>query len=246
MRVLQKIFALLFLCIVFLSPDKGLAQTLSGTIIDASDFGGIASVAIRNKQTSQIVFSDSKGNYSINAKQGDTILFFSQGYHSSQFVMPQSHSLQHQIVLQRKPVTIQDISIRPGYTPYQLDSIDRRSSYEGALGQKKTTSAMSPFSLLADNISRKAKQRWNFQKNFALWEKQKFKDTRYSPDEVSALTGLSGDSLAAFMNAYPIPYDYARAASDLEIKLWIKNNFRQWIRHPFVPDLPDVTIPKKK
>jgi len=36
--------------------------------------------------------------------------------------------------------------------------------------------------------------------------------------------------MAEFMNQYPMDYDYARAASDLEIKMWIKYNYQDYLK----------------
>lgn len=231
------------LLLLYFGGNSVWAQNLNGVVIDMADNGAIANVIIRNKNNNQIVYSDVQGHFQIKAQAGDSILFFSQGYFPTQIMMPGNPAngdVFRNVSMRRKEIMLPEVSIGPGWTPYQLDSIERRQIYRGALDQKKTTSVFSPASLLADNISRKAKQRWRFQKNYAQWEEQKFKDTRYAPDEVYKLTGLQGDSLAAFMNAYPMSYDYARTASDLEVKMWIKYNFRQWIKHPYVPDLPNV------
>lgn len=235
----KKIITLTILAFLVLSVPI-FAQTLSGMITDMNDHGAVANVIVRNKRTNQIVYSDDKGSYELQAQSGDSILFISQGYYPFQMIMPQAKTLYRQITLERKILSLHEVEIRPGWTPYQLDSIDRFVTYQGALEQKKTTSPFSPFSLIADNVSKKARQRWRFQENFVNWENQKFKDTRYTPEEVTRLTRLEGDSLAAFMNTYPIPYDYARTASDMEIKMWIKSNYREWLKHPYVPDLPEV------
>lgn len=231
---------LLLLSVLCFNATVLQAQNLNGVVIDMMDKGAISNVIVRNKNTNEIVYSDSQGHFHIKAQAGDSILFFSQGYFPSQIMMPANDGIFRTISMKRKAIMLQEVSIRPGWTPYQLDSIERRQTYRGALDQKKTTSVFSPASLLADNISRKAKQRWRFQKNYAQWEQQKFTDTRYTPEEVHKLTGLAHDSLAAFMNAFPMSYDYARTASDLEVKMWIKYNYRQWIKHPYVPDLPEV------
>lgn len=237
-RSRRALFFIVFILVCFL-PGVVSAQHLDGVVIDMADQGVVANVIIRNKNNNQVVYSDSRGHFQIEARQGDSILFFSQGYFPAQMMMPGNEDISRTISMKRKEIMLHEISIRPGWTLYQLDSIERRQIYKGALDQKKTTSVFSPVSLLADNVSRKAKQRWRFQKNYVQWEQQKFIDTRYTPEEVHKLTGLQDDSLAAFMNAFPIAYDYARTASDLEVKMWIRYNFRQWIKHPYVPDLPD-------
>lgn len=45
---------------------------------------------------------------------------------------------------------------------------------------------------------------------------------------VHSLTGLSGEDAGRFMNANPMPYEFARAATELELRAWIRDKFRQY------------------
>jgi hypothetical protein len=127
-----------------------------------------------------------------------------------------------------------------------LDTLSARFHRPPDLSRERASSSVlgsvfSPASALAEQFNKKSKQRARFQTNFAKWENQKFIDTRYSPEQVNALTGLTGDTLAAFINAHPMPYDYARTATDLEVKMWIRYNYREWIKKPIVLPKP-ITI----
>lgn len=192
--------------------------------------------------------TDANGKFSLPAAKGDTVEFTYLGYFPVSIAMPEGTNVFRRITLRRKAVSLEEVEIRPDWTPYQLDSIRRRQAYALELSRKRASGSVmgtigSPASALAEQFNKKAKQRKRFQENFAKWEDQKFVDTRYAPDQVATLTGLSGDTLAAFMNAFPMPTDYARAATDLEIKMWIKYNYRQWIKKPIVlpPAIPKET-----
>jgi hypothetical protein len=113
-----------------------------------------------------------------------------------------------------------------------MDSMERKSTYSRALAREKGGSIMSPVTFIAEKLSRQSKQVFRFQKSFNYWEEVKFIESRYSPDLVRSLTGVSGDTLARFMNSNPMPGDYARAASDLEIKIWIREQFKNWQSSP--------------
>ena len=93
-----------------------------------------------------------------------------------------------------------------------------------------------PELVLAEALSKSSKQKFRFQKNFNYWETEKFVESRYTPEVVAKLTGLTGDSLAAFMMVYPMPYEYARVVSDLELKMWVRNNYKEWIKSPQLPE----------
>lgn len=187
--------------------------------------------------------TDVDGKYSIRADKGDEIEFSYVGYYPLSLLMPEATTTFRRISMKRKMFSMEEVEIRPDYTPYQLDSMRRRKLYALDLNRERASSTVmgtifSPASALAEQFNKKSKQRFRFQKNFVKWEEQKYIDTRYLPEEVAKLTNLSGDTLAAFINAYPMPTDYARTATDMEIKMWIRYNYREWIKKPIV--LPPV------
>ena len=50
------------------------------------------------------------------------------------------------------------------------------------------------------------------------------------------MTGFTGDTIGHFMYAYPMPYEFARSASDLELKMWIRNNSKEWLKNAMAAD----------
>jgi hypothetical protein len=48
------------------------------------------------------------------------------------------------------------------------------------------------------------------------------------------------------MNAYPMDYDYARAATDLELKMWIRFHYREWKKNPVIPQIDSSKAVIKK
>lgn len=184
-------------------------------------------VSVVNIATQQMVYSDKDGAFSLTAGAADEIAFSLLGY-QSQKLPAATVSKADKVQLRRKSIGLNEITVRPNWTPYQADSFARARTYRRVLEYKPSGSVMSPVSALAEVFSKKKKQRLRFQKEFYRMEKERFSDTRYTPDLVAQLTQLEGDTLAQFMNHYPMPYDYSRAASDLEIKMWIRNNFKEW------------------
>jgi hypothetical protein len=224
------------------------AQVLEGIVAEGDDGSPLTAVMILNKTKNQSTMTDVDGKYSIRADKGDNIDFSYMGYYPVSLMMPESVNTFRRISMKKKLFSLEEIVIGPDYTPYQLDSIRRRKLYALDLSRERVSSTtmgaiFSPASALAEQFSKKSKQRFRFQKNFVKWESQKYIDTRYLPEEVASLTGLSGDTLAAFINAHPMPQDYARTATDLEIKMWIKYNYKEWIKKPLVlpPAIPNET-----
>lgn len=235
------IIAVLFCCTVL---QTATAQKIQGIVVDNENGEPLPAVSITNTTQRQTTLSDPDGKYSIVCNKDDEIKFSYVGYYPVTVTVPDDSIVYRKIELQRKLFSLETVNIRPDWTPYQIDSMKRRSIYELDLNRNRVSSSvlgsvLSPASALAEQFSKKSKQRFRFQKNFAKWESQRFVDTRYTSEEVARLTGLSGDTLAVFMNEHPMPYDFARAATDLEIKMWIRYNYREWIKKPIViPTIP--------
>jgi len=204
------------------------AQQLTGRVVDAFTGQPLSYVTIVNVKSQVMEYSDKDGNFSIAAGPEDEVAFNLLGYQSQKLKGTQLAS-QEKVQLRRTTIGLSEVTVRPDWTPYQADSFARTRTYKRVLEYRPNGSLMSPASALAEVFSRKKKQRLRFQKDFYRMEKERYTDTRYTPELVAELTRLEGDTLAHFMNLYPMPYDYARVASDLEIKMWIRGNFKDWM-----------------
>lgn len=216
------------------------AQTLKGNIRDEVSNAPLYPVTVVNLRTDEATYTNEQGDFSIYAEAGDKIAFSYIGYKSTQYTMPISSGT-YTVNLKLGAVTynLREVTIMPDYTPYQVDSIERKQTYKPALSMPHASPIASPFSYIAEKFSKKSKRTFRFQKNFQKWEKDQFVDTRYTPELVAEQTGLEGDSIGHFMNAYPMPYDYARGASDMEMKMWIRYNYRQWTKKDTI-QIPQV------
>lgn len=233
--------------LVCMAAFTACAQSLKGVVVDRETGEPLYSVTIVNTLTREATFSNEQGEFTINAKAGTPIAFTMLGYENTKHNVPYNIGVaMMRVEMDPVPYKLGEILIRPGYTPYQADSVRRHSTYQRALAREKTTSIMSPVSLLAEKLSGKSKQVYNFQKNFNKWESERFIDSRYTPEMVTQLTGLKGDSLGQFMVAYPMPYDYARKASELELQMWVRYNYKQWMKLPLeAGKVPDTMADKQ-
>jgi hypothetical protein len=204
---------------------------MMGRVLDLRTGKPLSPVTVVNIYTQQATSTDDKGMYSIPANVGDVIAFTYIGYKTVKKTKPVSTIISTvDVGMEPADYMLPEFKLLPGHlTQYQRDSLERRSIYRVPLQRTRPT-VMSPASLIAEKFSRKAKMVYLFQKNFAAGEMEKFIDTRYTKQLVTELTGATGDSIGNFMYAYPLPYDFARVASDLEIKQWIRDNFREWVK----------------
>lgn len=226
-----------------------LAQEVRGIVSDTESGELLNGAMVENKSRKRFVFTDEYGTFAVYAIPGDTLQFSLVGYLPRNMIL---HSTEtpafRRIALSKDLIPIDTVVITPGLTAYQQDSLKRRAVYGkkvdekppkfkrnkphplyGGLGQSNL-SFNGPISSITRKRSKKYKRLKAFQDHFKADETQRYIDSRYSKETVAALTGLTQERLEAFMQAYPIPYDFARAATDLEIRMWIRYNYKVWTR----------------
>lgn len=233
------------------------AQACSGVVVDDATGALLADVVVTSTRTGNMVLSNSEGRYVLQVGSNDTLLFHRLGYqHKRLAVLP---VLVQKVFLTKSNITIDTIVIS-GSSRYQRDSIERRSVYSRKLEEKPAKFGMhrrdktygsdgpgagtfrmeAPISALIQKRTKKYKRLKAFQERFRKNEEQLFVDTRYTPELVQELTGLAGDTVTVFMNQYPMSADYARSATDLEIKMWIRYHCKDWTNAPKRTGVADI------
>ena len=236
--MIRLVIFLLFLCPGAITAS---AQTLRGTVTEAGTKKALYPVTVVNLRTQNATYTSERGNFTISAEAGDKIAFSFIGYKVVQYQMPISNGTYiTDITLERISYRLQEVILTPDYTPYQRDSIENQRVYKGVLSRTKSHPVMSPISFVAEKLNPRSRQIFRFQRQLAQWENEKYIDTRYTPELVYEMTGLSGDSLGFFMGTHQMPYDYARTATDLELKMWIRSHYREWLKHVDTAGLPEV------
>lgn len=221
-----------YISIIFLLlSTTGRSQILQGTVTDAGTGKPLSPVTVFNVFTMQSTSTNDSGRYAIPAKAGDIISFSYIGYKTMEKTRPAGTTPSLNIALEQTDFELKEFTLRPGHlTQYQMDSAERVAIYHFPLSREHPSPFVSPISAIAELFSREARRTYRFQKVFAAGEIEKFVDTRYTPELVTKLTGLTGDSIGHFMYANPMPYDFARVATDLEIKMWIRSSYREWMK----------------
>jgi len=231
---------ILFTCLSCFMAFVVSAQTLKGLVVDGQTKKPLYPVSILNLATGQSTSTDELGRYSLPAKTGDVLSFSFIEYHTVQR-LANTDSL-FKVELLPLSVELQEFILRPDYTPYQKDSAEMTTLYSKELNTKRikpslTGGGTDGFGIgasgligsVAQKMSKSYKRNKRFKKTFKQDMEQKYIDTKYAPGLVTALTGFTGDTLAIFMNNYPMDYTFARASTDLELKMWIRNNYKEYL-----------------
>ena len=215
---------------------------MEGMVLDMERKNAINGVTIVNKQSGNVVFSDSDGHYTIPAVVGDTLFFRHTAYQPVTEVMAYTMGTKYKTILMQPIEYLLKEATITGMTKYQQDSTARHVLYDRELNKILVPKpkfvglgCAGCFGWLADKITRNSKKPKRFRKQFAADDQNRFIDSRYYPELVTSLTGINDvDSIAIFINKYPMEYEFARLASDLEIKAWIRSNYKLYIQANFV------------
>jgi hypothetical protein len=240
---------LIFLTLVFFSLflNNALAIKLQGTLTDAQSGEPLNSALIQNLNSGTITYSDISGNFSISVNHGDSLSCSIVGYESRIVLITSEESEQHLLLkLSRKIVAIDTIVVR-SLTKYQQDSLANREIFGKKVDEKPAKFKRAkkdplyggsgggilnfdaPISSLIQKRTKKYKRLKAFKDRYKNDEKQFYADSRYTPQLVTDLTGLTNDSLLLFMKTFPVAYDFSRTTSDLELKMWIRYNYKTWL-----------------
>lgn len=227
--------------------SKAQSVVIEGYITDTITHAPLYPATILDQKTGAATFTDSSGYYKIRVYNGTTIGYTYLGYYKSTYSVPAGlTNIIHNVEMIPKQERLGEVTIR-SLTPYQLDSLDRASTFGHYLDQPdvhvinpKTHSKydipnpnyndafgieLNPFSLL----SKSGKAKRHFKERYSASEQESFIDSRYTPALVHKLTGLSGDSLSLFLYRFRPGYLFARRATDLEFWSWIKIQYKHWI-----------------
>jgi hypothetical protein len=223
------------------------AQTLKGIILSADSLKPLSSVVVYDLYTSQSTLTDEQGYFALAVNANDMLSFSLPGYRTFQETAPASMEIK--VHLAPMDIMLKEYVVH-NYTPFQRDSAEMATLYDKELHTKRIKPTMGTpdgsngagvgiamdglISGLAQKASKSYKQNKRFKENFKRDMEQKFIDTRYTPELVTKLTGYTGDTMILFMNTYPMDYSFARAASDLELKMWIRNNYKEHMQHQMV------------
>ncbi|RYD99820.1 MAG: carboxypeptidase-like regulatory domain-containing protein [Sphingobacteriales bacterium] len=241
------VFCFLLLCFLTLNA-VAYAQHISGTVFDDQDNTPLQSAVILNKRTGNLALSDQKGMYRLHAKYGDTLNITLVSYEPVSFTVKETKQEFVQNIYLRPEADMLETFEVSTLTPYQRDSLARRNLYNAPLNREWISggrAVFSPATALAQQFSRKTKQRRRFQLNYNDWENQRYIESRYTAEFVAAVVPLHGDTLVSFINNYPIAADFARAATDLELKMWIRYNYLEWEKNPKLIKLDDIKTEDK-
>lgn len=240
-RCFVRTLAPCFFCLLFFSFQLKAQILITGKVTDTVSNYPLYPATVLNKTTGEAVYADSLGDYRIQAHGGDELHYSYLGFYTEKYTVPTGLTrLIHDVHLVSKRQKLTSVEVR-AMTDYQQDSMDRIGSFRDYLDKPKTklagvmdhnTNDVAGVGVTIHPLtyfSKAERNKRRFDKMFPNFEKDAYIDSRYTPELVTKLTGLTGDSLQSFLFHFRPDYDFTRAASDLEFWSWIKNQYKSWI-----------------
>ncbi|MFY0253938.1 carboxypeptidase-like regulatory domain-containing protein [Chitinophaga sp. 30R24] len=237
MKVLLRTIALgCMLSMVFTSLVKA-QVTVTGMISDSNRLV-LPYATITNLNSGKHSLSDQGGFYKISAAKNDRIVFTFVGYKPDTLIVSLSSGTQTaNRVMEPAGRFLKGIEVTSQYTPYQMDSIERRNLYGYILDKPNQQLAggstpvgagivISPIT----RFSKNERQKRQFKKNYEEMEREKFIDSRFTPILVSRVTGLTGDSLHLFMRDNYPDYNTMRTIGNNDLLYWITDKYKAWMK----------------
>ncbi|MDI9338847.1 MAG: hypothetical protein QM539_10560 [Alphaproteobacteria bacterium] len=144
------------------------------------------------------------------------------------------------ILISTKPaIELNQVNSYSNLFRYKKDSIWNRGFYHKIIedSKRKPEIIVLPigicisggFTYLANKISGKTRKYKKFLKQIETDEKESFIQIFYNSNRVKEVVCTSDSIATAFIQAKPIPYDFLRVASPLEINMWIRENYKIFI-----------------
>lgn len=224
----------IFIFILLVLPLSIQAQTvLRGVVYKADDETKLTGVSIVNVTTKAAAVSRLDGSYTISAKEGDIVTFFSLG-HQTDTVTVEFELLRsgYDAYLVDNMKTLSTVTVT---SDYSRDSLERREEYANIYNrQTKVTGGNTPEAGVGivlspvSYFSKDGREARRLKKRLKKQEEDYYIDHVFSEGWVSSLTGLKGDSLKLFMYMYRPSYKFARESDRSTLLLYVNDKYKEF------------------
>lgn len=225
----------------FLASATHAQQMLKGKIYDKETDSVLVSTTIYNLTRKAYALSSRDGDYTIEAREGDKVIFTSVGYLPDTVkVLNYMIDAGYDITMSLKNTLLKNVTVRA--PNYKEDSLERREDYAAFYNRPKKQLvsktgpsngagvAFSPIGFLHNRSKNKKMAR-----NLEYQEEQDFVDYSFSRRYVEKMTNLHGDSLLNFMLRYRPTYEFCRAASEEDMLHYINDKLMLYLKHEEAP-----------
>jgi hypothetical protein len=222
-------------------------KVVTGIIFDKESKEREASVNIDDITKGISVYDNLKGEFRIDAAEGDVLVFSRQQYLSDTIKVQNTAPLAiylTRLTIRLKEVTVHDSLINPDKrleaTKNDFTKIYGSLGYRDFLSTPSYGGAGLSIDALWNALSRSGRNAARLQEIIQSDYQQNVIDFRFNRTYVAKITGLQNEKLTSFMFRYRPGYYTAKTASEYEFVSMIRNNLRRFLRHPRIYSLPSL------
>lgn len=222
-------------------------RTVAGIVFDKENQERIASVNVRNITTGFSVYNNLKGEFKINAKAGDELIFSRQEYHSDTIKVQNNAPLaiyMARLAIQLKQVNISDTLLSPEKrleaTKNDYTKIYGSLAYREYITSPNNGPAGLSIDALYNAFSRSGRNAEHLRQIIQRDYEQNVIDYRFNRTFVGRITGLTDGQLTSFMFRYRPGYYTVKTASDYQFISMIRADFRRFLRNPRIYSQPPL------
>lgn len=238
--LLYRIYILIFGCCCLAVTTQAQIQTvynIRGYIYSKGSANRLAGVAVNNKQTKVVVYTNEQGVFAIQGAKGDTIEFRKNEFTTVQQVVFGPADM---VIALQQIVNLSEVNIQGQSTTHELketmDQYRKKGVYYN--GEPPPLSVIaSPLNGLYEIFGKDPARA----RRFATYAKQEQEasqdDAKYNKELVKRVTGLPDDELPKFMSAFkPLHEDLQRWTS-YELISYIKRSLESYKKYGAPPVL---------
>lgn len=235
----------LFIYFIFNTGFLLAQQETDGLVYDESTKQRIAKVYIYNTNSDTGTFSNLKGEFHLKVSDGDILIAAAEGYFPDTLTFRNESAIL--IYLKRSSTLLREVTIIARRSPEELLK-ERKEDYNtayskgdpGSLFSVGSTGAGLSIGALYSLLSKEGKNARYLQEIIERNYQNDIIDYRFTPELVTALTGLRDKDLDDFMMQYRPSYYFILASNDYSLALYIRSSYQDYRRNPYLRRLPPL------
>jgi hypothetical protein len=232
------------------SPANG---EVEGIVFDKDTKDRVARTNITNITSGKSFYNNLKGEFKVDAKPGDKLVFIREDYLPDTLIIKNSGNLA--VSLQRLAIPLREVTIRDSIvTPLQKLYATRKefskaygsSAYDDFLSTAPGGGAGISIDALWNAFSREGRNAKHLQGVIQGDYQQDVINYRFSRSYVGKITKLKDQELTDFMIKYRPGYYTVTTANEYEFITYIRNNLRRYLRNKRIYTLPPLNVNKSQ
>jgi len=236
--LLYRIYVLILGCCCLAIVTR--AQTvyhIRGYVCSKNSPNRLAGVAVNNKQSKVVVYTNEQGVFAIQAAKGDTLEFRKSEFTTGQQVILNSADI---VIALQQIVNLSQVNIQGQTTKQELrETMDQYRKKGVYYNGKPSALSMitSPINGLYEIFGKEPARA----RRFAAYAKQEQEaaddDAKYNKELVKRVTGLPDDELPRFMNAFKPLHEDLQKWTSYELISYIKRSLESYKKYGVPPVL---------